>query len=227
MPSYRVSGSTLSLGMFDVVGKDGDDGGFIGHVGLALAGKSQDASRVFVVDMGPPLRGEREPGRIAASVVGAIALTDDEVRKIRTFIDRHASEHQVFLHVDRRQLLAAAPTMYRIHPHAEPFHENDGRYARTRFSCAGFVFEAYKKARIALVDLNSLPMCDIAIIDSGYRRHMRFMEAEGISRDALGLAGDGPWPILLCGYLLHSLNREANVVRRELYTPSISDRHFT
>ena len=35
MPSYRLAGSTVSLGIFDVVGQDGAEHGFIGHTGIA------------------------------------------------------------------------------------------------------------------------------------------------------------------------------------------------
>jgi hypothetical protein len=38
-------------------------------------------------------------------------------------------------------------------------------------------------------------------------------------RESFGLEGDGGWPVLLCGYLFHALDREADVIRREPYTP--------
>ncbi len=124
------------------------------------------------------------------------------------------------------QLIKAAPQMYCVHPHASPFYEDDGRYARMRFSCAGFVFEAYKKARIELLDSNDLPMVDIAVIRLAYPGHVRLMEAGKISPEALGLEGSGPWPVLLCGYLFHALNRNADVIRHEPYAPSFVDRYF-
>lgn len=160
MPSYRVAGPTLSLSIFDVVGQDGDEPDFIGHTGLAESTGVKQVAKVPVLDMGPPLHGQGGSAHVTANIVGSAILNDDEVRKIKTFVDRHANEHQVFLQFSALQLLNAAPQMYCIHPHVSPLHEDDGRYARTRFSCAGFVFEAYKKARIRLLDAIALPTGD-------------------------------------------------------------------
>ena len=175
--------------------------------------------------MGPPLHGHGTAGHVRGDVVGSAALTDDEVQKIKAFVDRHANEHLLFSQFSTSQLIEAAPQMYCVLPHASPLQENDGRYARTRFSCAGFVLEAYKRARIKLLDLNGVPTVDMAIIAAAYPQ-IRFIESGRISAEALGLGGNGPWPVLLCGYLFHALNREADVIRQEAYTPDIMDRDF-
>lgn len=225
MPSYRVSGTTLALSRFEVVGQDGAEMGFIGHAGLVEAAGSHDAASVPVLDMGPPLHGHDVAGQVRGDVVGSAALTDDELRKIKTFVDRHANEHAMFSQISRTQLMQMAFQMYCVLPHASPLSENDGRYARTRFSCSGFVLEACKRARIRLLDLNALPMVDMAIIAGAYPQ-IRLLERGMTSAEDLGLRGDGPWPILLCGYLFHALNREADVIRQEMYTPDIMDRYF-
>lgn len=226
MPSYRISGSTLSLSRFDVVGQDGAESNFVSHAGLAESAGSQGAANVPVLHMGPPLHGNGAPVHIKVDVAGSAALTDDEIQKIKTFVDRHANEHLLFSQLSQTQLIQAAPQMYCVLPHECPLYESDGRYARTRFSCAGFVFEAYKSARIKLLDLNELPMVDMAIIAAAYPQQTRFIESRRINAEALGLGGNGPWPVLLCGYLFHALNREADVIRREAYAPDITDRYF-
>ena len=226
MPSYRVAGSTVSLAIFDVVGQDGAEHGFIGHTGIAESTGSHDVAKIAVLDMGPPLHGQGGPGRLRANVLGSACLTDDEVRKIKTFVDCHSSEHLLFLQLSTSQLIAAAPRMYCVHPHAAPLFEDDGRYARMRFSCAGFVFEAYRKARIQLLDPNTLPRVDLAVIRAGYPGQIHLMESGRIRPEDLGLAGDGPWPVLLCGYLFHALNRDKVAVRRDRYAPSAADRYF-
>jgi hypothetical protein len=226
LPSYRVAEGSISLGLFDVVGKDGGELAFIGHTGLASSAGSLDAARIPVLDMGPPLHGQGAPGHIRADVVGSAVLTDDDAQKVKAFIDRHANEHRLFLQLSRAELITAVPEVYCILPHAAPFYEEDGRYARMRFSCAGFVFEAYKKARIKLLDPNALPLVDIAVIRLGYPNQVRLMENGRVSPGDLGLEGDGPWPVLLCGYLFHALNRDGDAVRREPYAPSVADRHF-
>ena len=226
MPSYRVTGATLSLSVFDVVGQDGDAPGFIGHAGLAESVGSQEAAGVAVLDMGPPLHGEGSQRLIRANVFGSAALTDDETQKIKAFVDRHANEHQSFLQLAGRSLLDVLPRIYCVCPHASPIYEDDGRYARMRFSCAGFVFEAYRKARITLVDLNALPMVEIEAIRPGYAREMALIERRKVSAEELGLFGDGPWQVLLCGYLFHAPNRDSDAIRREPYSPNIADRYF-
>lgn len=225
VPSYRVTETTLSLSRFEVVGQDSGESGFIGHAGLAESAGSQDAARIPVLDMGPPLHGHGTARHVRGDVVGGAALTDDEVQKIKTFVDRHANEHSLFSHFSMRQLIEASPQMYCVLPHTSPHYEDDGRYARTRFSCAGFVLEAYKKARIKLLDVNGLPMVDLAIIAAAYPQ-TRLIERGIIGAEDLGLGSDGPWPVLLCGYLFHALDREADVIRQEAYTPDIVDRYF-
>jgi hypothetical protein len=116
--------------------------------------------------------------------------------------------------------------MYCIRPHASPLYEDDGRYARTRFSCAGFVLEAYNKARIRLLDVNALPMVEMGVLALAYPQ-TRLIGSGRISADALGLGGSGPWPVLLCGYLFHALKRDVDVIRHQPYAPSTADRYFT
>jgi hypothetical protein len=226
VPSYRVSETMLSLSRFEVVGQDGAETEFIGHAGLVEATGSHHTASVPVLDMGPPLHGHDKVGQVRGDVVGSAALTDDEVQKIKTFVDRHANEHAVFSQFSTSQRMRAVPQMYCVHPHVAPLCEDDGRYVRMRFSCAGFVLESYKTARIRLLDLNALPMVDMAIIAAAYPQQTQMIEREMIAAKDLGLDGDGPWPVLLCGYLFHALNRAADVIRQSMYAPDIMDRYF-
>ncbi len=123
VPSYRVSGPTLILGLFDVVGQDSDEFGFVGHAGLAASAGSQAAAKLPVRDMGPPLHGVAASGHVRADVVGCAALTDDEANKIKTFVDRHANEHLAFAQLSTSQIIQAAPQMYCVHPHASRLYE--------------------------------------------------------------------------------------------------------
>lgn len=226
MPSHRVTKSTISLSRFDIIGQDGAESGCIGHSGLAASAGSQNAGSIPVLDMGPPLHGHSNTAHVRGDVVGIADLTDDEVQKIRTFVDRHANEHSVFSQLSGTRILKMAPQMYCVLPHASTLNESDGRYARTRFSCAGFVLEAYTKARIRLLDLNGLPMVDMAIIVTAYPKETQMIQRGMVSKEDLGLDGDGPWPVLLCGYLFHALDREADAIRQEAYSPDVMDRYF-
>jgi hypothetical protein len=226
LSSYRVAEGSVSLTRFDVVGQDGDEPAFIGHAGLANSAGSQNAAEIPVLDMGPPLHGQNGPGRLRADVVGSAALNDDEVQKITIFVNRHASEHMAFLQFRRRELMNVVPQVYIVRPHAKPFYEEDGRYARMRFSCSGFVLEAYRKARIRLLDSKMLPLADMGDIRLCYPSEIFLMEHGRVSPEDLGLEGAGPWRVLFCGYLFHALNRDAAAVRSDPYVPSIADRYF-
>ncbi len=225
MPSYRVNTSEVSLSRFDVVGTEGVPLQFISHAGLAESAGPQDAHAVEVLDMGPPLHGPQGTGQMQVSAVGCAELTDDEERKIEIFVQRHANEHESFQHLSVPQVLAVAPEVYTIHPHALPLPEADGRYSRTRFSCAGFVFEAYKAARIVLLELSALPLVNKAFIATTYPDHFRLVERGRLSLDNL-LRDSEPWPVLLCGYLFHALNRDPDVIRQQSYAPHVEDQLF-
>lgn len=116
MPSFRVAAENLLLAMFDVVGKDGGEATFIGHIGLVKSSGLHTPTKVSVLDMGPPLHGERNPNHIRADIVGSATLTDDEVQRIRTFIDRHTGEHLSFSQLRPRELIARAENVLRSPP---------------------------------------------------------------------------------------------------------------
>lgn len=226
MPAYRVAEANIDLALFDVVGLAGDVATFIKHVGLTGSAGRHSADRVPVVDMAPPLHGQDEYGHMKADVIGNAVLTDDDRRKIATFVDRHAGEHEAFRQLGGFALLSTFPRIYIVYPHMKPFHEEDGRYARMRFSCAGFVLEAYRRARIRLLEPEALPPVEMDIIQLCYPQLASLMKSGRVSPEDLGLEGDGPWPVLLCGYLFHALNRDAAAVRSEPYAPKIEDRCF-
>lgn len=225
MASFRVNTSTQEINRFDVVGADSSEADFICHVGLAAAAGSQDVTSVAVLDMGPPMHGHSFENHMKCDVTGSAELTDDEVQKIRTFVDRHASEHELFSQLGATQILKIAPQMYCVLPHTSPIYEDDGRYTRTRFSCVGFVLEAYRGARIKLLNLDELPLIDMKNIAAAYPQ-TRLIQRGLISAEDLGLVGEGPWPVLLCGYLFHALDRDSGVIRQEAYAPSMDDGHF-
>ena len=227
VPSFRIDTPSVSLNVFDVIGQDGEQPGFISHTGLAENEGSQETQQIKILDMGPPLHGPSYTTTINASALGRAELSDDETRKIRIFIDQHASEHHAFQQLNERQVLRLASEMYCIYPHAAPLLEHDGRYTRIRFSCSGFVFEAYRSAGINLLNPDALPLIDMAVIKMAYPLEARLMESARVTPDSLGLRGIGPWPVLLCGYLLHALNRSATSIRDRAYTPITKDQRFT
>jgi len=192
------------------------------HVGLAAREGVQNTESFSVVDMRPPLHAGGNDSSIAAHAIGAAELSDDELQKMKVFVDRHAGEHSSFLQLGRSERFEAAPRMYCVLPHAVPLEEEDGRYVRTRFSCVGFVYEAYRTAGIELLNIDRVPPVEYEVLKRAYP----VIEMKYINRADFGLEGDGPWPVLLCGYLFHSLKRDSAQIRAEAYSPRAEDRFF-
>jgi len=223
MPSHRVNESNVTLELFDVLGEDGEFG-FIGHTGLAAKEGRQLSDAVEVFHMGPPLETD---GVMKVDARGTAKLNDDERHKIEDFRDRHAGEHAATRRLPLTTRLRHVPAIYCIHPHATPHREEDRRYVRTRFSCAGFVFEAYKAARISLLDELAIPRVGLAELKLSYPRFAQMLE-DLTFRESMGLGGGtGEWPVMLCGYLLHALSREAAEIRSTPYVPRGTDAYFT
>lgn len=222
MPSYHHARGLPSLRHYDVLGAtQGTEADFVVHAGLSNGGDVIHGM-AEVIDMGPPLHSSDQPYRMSVAAAGQAELTDDEVQKIRTFVDRHANEHQAYAAARAREVFRRIPEMYIVLPHAAPLLEADGRYARVRFSCAGFVVEAYKAARIPTVDTESLPNVDLREIELAYPE----IENRPRLRNAVGLTDDGPWPVLLCGYLFHALDRTPEAIRQVAYVPQLEDRYY-
>ena len=111
---------------------------------------------------------------------------------------------------------------YAIDP---PFEKTEdvltGRTINWRFSCAGFVLYCYKEgAKINLLDPDhsKFPRIDRNILAQIYDPdRMRMFDRR---RQRAGLQGTGPWPIILCGYVLHSLLRSPDQIRSSPHVPS-------
>jgi hypothetical protein len=91
VPALRINEKTIRTDEFDVLGQDRGQNKLIGHLGLAKNNGESERTKVPVHEMGPPLQSS---GSIVADVKGQASLDDDEIRKIRSFIDRHDGEHE-------------------------------------------------------------------------------------------------------------------------------------
>jgi len=212
VPAYRVTTTTIALTDSEVVGEDGISP-FIRHLGLAATNGVARREEAFVHEMGPPLN---LPGVMRADVHATAALNDDERRKVKSFVERHAGEHKARSLGKRHS--------YCILPHSRPYPSED-EYAYTQFSCAGFVIDAYAFARIDLLDLGSTPPISLADVCQAYPDQTAALQIEKI-RNENGLVGPGPWPIALCGYVIHAMNRPPADIRKSQYKPKPSDASF-
>ncbi|MBN2476360.1 MAG: hypothetical protein JXB62_17235 [Pirellulales bacterium] len=102
---------------------------------------------------------------------------------------------------------------YVVRPHCDwQTAPETGRRLYRRFSCAGFVVECYRSVGINLVNTREadLPDVEYAMIKHAYpqvKDRANVQEAMGgLTLDDLGLGGDGPWQVVLAGYVFHALD---------------------
>jgi len=216
--AQRVSTSDGNVGVYDAVGIDSEKGKwFIRHVGMSLDEVDFARGRSLqlrMVHMGPPLVAPESSSPKNVDVVGSANLSSDDVSIINTFICEQIEEYES-LKVGRKD-------QYVVHPH---FVKGDGDVAAKRYSCAGFVFECYLDIGITLVEIDSLPLIEESILSLVYPLLPRVL-ADTDWRKQVGLAEDGPWPILLPGYIFHSLNRGVDRLRQLAYQPKPGDECF-
>lgn len=211
MPTHRVTQEPVCLRVYDAIGQDSERiPEFIRHVGLSTEQREQLRCReaISMVHMAPPLQIETAPD--CAHVVGSVPLTSDEIQQMSVFIDELRSEFEAN---DAREI-----HQYVIRPHVLPKRDSDGTTIYMRFNCAGFVIEAYRAAGIDLLHTfdDDIPMCslqDLLLAYPDVSDHLQ--NAAFRQREQINLPGEGPWPVVLPGYVLNALAREEEVLRTE------------
>jgi hypothetical protein len=220
MPARRLDHSPLAVRKNDVVGQDSDSvGEFIRHAGLVADAYPAVTNAIVIrlTDMGPPLtRGEEEQ---LVHAHGCVPLTTDEIAQIELFIDRVESEYQAN-RAGRRQ-------QYVVLPHCLSVEGDDGTVIYHRYSCGGFVIEAYRFVGIDLIvtDAAALPPVGLDTLRVAYPDQQRALDNLRM-REALGLGGSGPWPIVLSGYILNAMRRTEAEIRGAPYRPQPGDEYF-
>lgn len=217
MPAMRLADQPVAIRRFDVAGKDAQGlPCFVQHAGLSLEFRDElcKGDMLRLIHMMPPFRSDEEGSTI--QTVGTADLTADELLELQVFVDERQGEYQAArLRPDGE---------YVIRPHAKPHREADGTVTYWRYNCAGFVIEAYASIEIDLVDTDesSLPLVPKELVAAVYGETAIRLAR---SRD-FGIDGDGPWPIVMAGYVLNSLNRDADEVRKGSHTPTLDDCYF-
>ena len=216
VPAQRLDQNPKRLPHMGVVGQDAQIAGFIGHAGLTNQEHPEVKVKqpVSVCHMQPPLAANSE---MLAHVHGDAELTDDEANQIALFADEHAEEHEAQnRRIDR---------VYVVRPHTVDTREDDETTVSRKFSCAGFVIEAYRNAGIDLVDTDedALPQVAKESVSIAYPQIFARSNASAILT-GIGLNGSGPWPVVLPGYLFHSLARDAGEIREGPYRAKLGMR---
>jgi hypothetical protein len=217
MPAARLGSSPVDVERFDILGIDAAGrANFVAHVGLSANALAQfnAGAAAELIHMQPPLA--RGPSPIAPQTWATATLTIDEEHRIDLFVDERIEEHRAN-HVRRF-------SQYVIRPHAVAHREADGTVVFWLYNCAGFVVEAYRSAGLNFVETDEaiLPKVTKAAILAAYPDAIRFQRRW----DALGISNDGPWPVLMPGYVLHALARSIADIRRQPYIPRPGDEAF-
>jgi hypothetical protein len=221
MPARRLGAEPLPVEKFDVLGLDAQNSPeFIGHVGLA----EHENSRVSVglafamVHMGPPLGTGVPPGTLTS--IGTVSLTADEILQIRLFVDNLEGEYKAANVRD-------ASGQYCIAPHVRPRVSNDRTVICFQFNCGGFVLESYRFANIDLLqtDPAMLPPVPLDVLIRQYPTFEQVLRYPRF-RERMGIPGDGPWPVVLAGYVINALNRPEPEIRAIPYRANEGDEFF-
>src|SRR5271157_2502922 len=199
MPTQRVGSTPMTIRRFDVIGKDASSvPEFIEHVALAAEERLHHVASAAlpVVHMRPPLE---RAGECRADCVGSAGLSVGSQRQIKVFCDMIESEYKA-------AQLGSFRAQYVICPHVDPIRRHDDTIVYRRFSCAGFVLEAYLAAgiHILLTDLARVPPVGLETLKTQYARFAQVLDSPRV-RDEFGIGGDGPWPVVLAGYVLNTL----------------------
>jgi hypothetical protein len=220
MPAQRLGTEAVRVLEFDVLGVDAANSPeFIRHVGLADREYPEVSvgTALAMVHMRPPLETGFASGPITS--VGTAALTADEISQMRVFVDNLESEYTAAKARDAR-------SQYCIAPHVRPY-QSDGTLVCYQFNCGGFVIEAYRYTGIDLLETSedTLPLIPLDVLTRQYPDYARALQ-KPLTRGRLGIAGDGPWPVVLAGYLLNALNRDESEIRSSPYRARAGDEFF-
>ena len=225
MPAQPLSSVPTNIACSDIVGTYASNAdGFVDHVGIAKVGREgvRKGDALTVAEMGPPLsdRAEWSP-----DVHGTATLTYGESMQIALFCRQHRRKHEA-----NNLVRGMGPLRgYTIHPHCKPFCEEDGTPVGMRFSCVGFVVEAYREAGIDLIATawNELPRASWKSLSVAYSMINKPEWAMLNAKYGLGLDPRSPeWRVVLPGYVLNALARSNEDIRASRYTPNNTDARF-
>lgn len=223
MSCERLGSNTADLAKYDVVGEDGYAVRFVKHLGLCntviTAISSNDTIAVAHIELAP-LHGE-----MRVHVVGSVNLTADEAKGIDNFRNRHVLEQAA--ESVREMSEGEMYGRYVLCPHAKPVLGDDGETIYIRFSCAGFVLEAYRWANINLVNTDLLPLIDHEKLTAVFPGIHRDNFAQKNKEFDWGLDfKSNKSPLLMPGYILHSLDRSRYDIGNPPYEAQEGDELF-
>lgn len=216
MPTINLEDGQF-LSRYDVLGTHADrEPRFVMHVGLHDADNRsvEVGDHVSAIHMRPPLE---LGGTIEVHVAGHVPLRTDEIREISAWIEEIRDEYSTH-NPDMADQFVIDP------PWEDEVDQNTGVRRYRRYSCAGFVLDGHREVDIELLEIgvDALPKVDRHTITAAYPQFDGRLELLG----QFGLQGDGPWRIVLAGYVLHALARSTEQIRQEPYQAQSGDERF-
>jgi hypothetical protein len=215
------------LSRFSVVGTYLTDAGahFVQHVAILREDTNLNYAKpnVYVWLMGPPL---------AAGARSVAAASEEPVCTVHlaAFLELDVHEMEGIetwrYEVDQENRPSNPFHQYIVHPAVEWVTAENGTRLYRKFSCAGFVLDCYRSIDIALIDwkdADNLPEVDLELVAHAYGNEVR----RDRLRQRLGLSGNGPWKIVLAGYVMHAFNRSDDDTRRSPHVPAtVAEKDF-
>ena len=222
MPAWTLSADPTHVTPFDVFAQSNGGSDLMVHALLC----SEEISRTDVVKgvylkcvhMGPPL--SQRDRQVEA--VGTAVLTEEDIRKVKTFADDRLRERQA--EEARLKLLKQTDLLRAEYCICPPAHRPTSSFSLWRFSCVGFVLLAYRTARIELLGA-PLPLRTLDELKQFYPFHAARLD-DPETRKQLGIGEGNSWPVALVGYVLHSLSRTPEAIRAAAHPPAAGDEFF-
>jgi len=214
MPAIDFSQGSQPIRRYDVIGQHAPGvNRFVKHVALSNTelGSVHHDQEVEVVHMGPPLD---RAGKIKAQVSGTVPLTNEEIKEIEAWIAGIADEY--------KRESSGLLQQYWIHPPWKDELDPNTQVRRyRRYSCAGFVLDGYRQVDIELLQISeeALPEVNQETIVKAYGVAPRLFQR-------FGIVGQGPWRIVLAGYVLHAMDRSPQEIRQQAYQAQTGDEQF-
>ena len=229
MPAFRLESNLVELALFDIVVQDSPHKpNFAQHIALhwdSYVKLGPDVGSVVkILHMGPPIE---TSDKLVVNSVGMANLSAAERKQVETWVKRNVDD------ADPPWMDVARYEQYVIRPHVSWWVNENKKFQRNRrFSCVGFVLMAYQEGcGLVLIDTESRPLIGAESVKEAYRHLFPEHDFDTLRkklspRYKWGVDGDGPWPVVLPGHVLHSLSRSSDEIREGPYQPKAGDEYF-
>ena len=206
----------------DMLAKSSGVSGLMVHAMLcdeeAARSDVTSVTQLRIAHMGPPLGNATK----TTDAVGQMALTDEQRLRIKKFVARSKSASDLRREEYRKRGQKPDPReLYVILPSAKAPSDD---FPYQRFSCVGFVLQAYKECGVRLLG-GSMPDRTLEEIKRFYPWFVRDLD-DPDKRIAMGIGAGDRWPLELVGYVLHAFNRRDHEIMSTPYSPRDGDEFF-